>query len=102
MIDGQILETNEETGQPFLTESGFTMLPLRVVGDALNCEVTWEPGVVIVSPIPQPAPVITSADVQQTVAQDHYGLSIFGEATATKAQMEAFWLQKSLLCAKKL
>lgn len=94
VIDGQILETNEETGQPFLTESGFTMLPLRVVGDALNCEVTWEPGVVIVSPIPQPAPVITPADVQQSTTQDHYGLSIFGEATATKAQMEAFLASK--------
>ena len=94
VIDGQLLETNEETGQPFLTESGFTMLPLRVVGDALNCEVTWEPGVVIVSPLPQAVPVITTVDDQTAVGQDHYGLAIFGEATATKAQMEAFLASK--------
>lgn len=94
IVDGQILEMNEETGRPFLTESGFTMLPLRVVGNALACDVTWEPGVVIVAPIPQPVPVITPAEAQNVLAKEYYGLSIFGEATATQAQIEAFLADK--------
>ena len=41
VIDGQRLVADENTGQPFLSGEGYTMIPLRLVGEALHCDVQW-------------------------------------------------------------
>ncbi len=101
IVNNAILETTEETGQPFLTDSGFTMLPLRVVGTALNCDVKWEQGIVIVTSQPAAAPIDTASAAQGPLAKEYYGLSIFGQATASQAQIEAFLADKETALRQK-
>lgn len=42
VINGQSIQTNASIGQPYITTSGRTMLPLRLVGETLQCDVTYE------------------------------------------------------------
>ncbi len=102
-INGAILATNNETGRPFMLEGGYTMVPLRVIGEALSCDVIWENGLVIVSETnvvkteeisPPSATVITASrqpqeNVENTIS-NRYELSIFGSPIATKEQIQAF------------
>ncbi len=42
IIDGQLLNIPESYGKPYINvAAGRTMIPLRIVGEALGCEVDW-------------------------------------------------------------
>lgn len=101
IVHGTALEMNQETGQPFITDSGFTMIPLRTVGTALACDVHWEQGVVIVSSqaektaVPVTATITTNEPARSgTWDGNSENLSVFGDAIATQAQMEAYLADK--------
>ena len=47
-LNGEALAADETLGAPFIAENGQTMVPLRLVGEALRCNVQWQDGVVIV------------------------------------------------------
>lgn len=42
VINGQSIETNASIGQPYITPNGRTMLPLRLVGETLQCDVSYK------------------------------------------------------------
>lgn len=58
-VDDTLLSADADTGQPYIAEEGYTMVPLRLVGEALDCDVQWQDGVVIVSQRPA-EPVVPS------------------------------------------
>lgn len=91
-IDGKELETDAATGRPFLSATGQTMIPLRLVGEALHCEVLWQDGVVIVTEIAQPVvePEAPVTAAPQTGEQNYYDLTIQGPSIATAAQLNAY------------
>ncbi len=41
VVDGQIKEFPADYGEPFVTAAGRTVVPLRAVGEALDCTVEW-------------------------------------------------------------
>lgn len=41
VIDGQALEIPADMGQAYISDLGRTMIPLRAVGEAMDCEVGW-------------------------------------------------------------
>lgn len=48
VINGEAIQTDDVVGQPYITSSGRTMLPLRLVGETLDCDVTYDHGIVTV------------------------------------------------------
>ena len=46
IIDGQVLVIPADFGKAYISKLGRTMIPLRAVGEALNCEVNWNNGTV--------------------------------------------------------
>lgn len=92
LIDGTALTADDTMGAPFLAETGQTMIPLRLVGEALHCEVLWQDGVVIVTEIVQPAvpDEVEETTEQQSEGQRYYGLTIQGSNIATAAQLNAY------------
>ncbi|MEG6520835.1 stalk domain-containing protein [Desulfotomaculum sp. 1211_IL3151] len=42
IVDGKVLKVSEAEGLPFLTDKNRTMVPFRVIGEALGCEVQWQ------------------------------------------------------------
>lgn len=40
-IDGEKITTDASTGVPYITPSGYTMVPVRVVAEKLGADVTW-------------------------------------------------------------
>lgn len=97
-IDGREIISDESTGIPFIAETGQSMVPLRLVGESMNCDVRWMDGVVIVKEIiPEPEPVVqqeeeTGADEEQVPAR--YGLTIQGSSIATAEQLNALLEEK--------
>lgn len=94
-IDGAELATSQETGKPFLTETGQTMIPLRLVGEALKCEVEWMDGVVIVNALPK-APIETPIELvdSEENSNSRYEITIRGNSIATAAQLNAMLKEK--------
>lgn len=48
VINGEAIQTDDAIGQPYITSSGRTMLLLRLVGETLDCDVTYDHGIVTV------------------------------------------------------
>lgn len=95
IINGHPLAMDETTGWPFITESGSTMVPLRVLGEALDCDVRWENYVVIISEKPQATAVTASYSVPDNNHSGSYlELTIMGESLATREQIKAFLEEK--------
>lgn len=42
ILDGQVLKIPSSYGKPFINSQWRTMIPLRAVGEALDCEVQWQ------------------------------------------------------------
>lgn len=42
IIDGQVLVIPADLGQAYISKLGRTMIPLRAVGEAMDCEVEWD------------------------------------------------------------
>lgn len=42
IIDGKPLVIPEDFGRPFITEMDRTVIPVKAVGEALGCDVTWQ------------------------------------------------------------
>ncbi|PHJ38133.1 copper amine oxidase [Desulforamulus profundi] len=42
VIDGKALQVSPQLGQTFITAMNRTVVPFRVVGEALGCEVSWQ------------------------------------------------------------
>ena len=40
-VDGERVQTDASTGVPYITPSGYTMVPVRVVAEKLGADVTW-------------------------------------------------------------
>lgn len=115
-IDGELLLTDDFTGMPYIHESGRTMVPLRVVGENLNCDVQWLDYVVLVTEKQDAADssgnredaVADVADRNQGVESDrtadsdddtdatpwYYSLTIQGESIATAEELEAYLYSK--------
>lgn len=74
VIDGQVLIIPADLGKAYISNLDRTMIPLRAVGEALNCEVNWNNGTVdikfISSPvIPDNPDPITEQPVPETKPQ---------------------------------
>lgn len=41
-VDGKTVVFNEDTGLPYITETGRTMMPIRLCLDSIGCEVIWD------------------------------------------------------------
>lgn len=71
IIDGQILNIPVDLGKPYISALGRTMVPLRAVGEALDCEVNWNDGTVeISSSQPEEQPAANPAEPEPTVVQN--------------------------------
>lgn len=42
VVDGRVKEISPGQGEPFVTAAGRTVVPLRAVGEALDCTVDWD------------------------------------------------------------
>jgi hypothetical protein len=42
VVDGRVKEISPGQGEPFVTAAGRTVVPLRAVGEALDCAVDWD------------------------------------------------------------
>lgn len=97
VIDGQPLAADENTGQPFLSAEGYTMIPLRLMGEALQCDVQWQDGVAIVNER-QPEPVTPPDNAFDTEDMDgasqYENLTIQGDSIATVQQLNAYLERK--------
>ena len=49
LINGEKLASNEAIGEAFINEQGFTLVPLRAVGESLDCTVVWQDNVVLIN-----------------------------------------------------
>lgn len=52
IIDGQVLIIPDDLGKAYISKLGRTMIPLRAVVEALNCEVNWNNGTVDITSTP--------------------------------------------------
>lgn len=97
VIDKEPLRTDETSGAPFLNDAGRAMIPLRLVGEALHCEIQWQDGVVIVAEPQQEVPLPPQAE-PDSAEQDEVGqytdLTIQGEPIATVRQLNAYLQRK--------
>lgn len=96
-VDGSQLAADETTGMPFLSEKGQTMVPLRLVGEALHCKVEWMDGVVIVEKLPAAAEIVSEIVSETTEPVQEYryaNLTIQGSNIATEAELQAMLDQK--------
>jgi len=118
-IDGTVLYTDDYTGMPYVHESGRAMVPLRVVGESLNCDVEWLDYVVLVTEKEDIADsrenmVADVTDRNQGTDNNridslykdvedsdvdgvpwYYEISIQGDSVATAAQLEAYLYSKA-------
>ena len=118
-IDGTVLYTDDYTGMPYVHESGRAMVPLRVVGENLNCDVEWLDYVVLVTEKEGIADnrenmVADVTDRNQGTDNNridslykdvedsdvdgvpwYYEISIQGDSVATAAQLEAYLYSKA-------
>ncbi len=91
LINGEELPLNEEMGQPFINEEGFTMVPLRAVGEGLDCEVTWQDNIVIISKKEAVnIPENNKSEEEEENAVIANMQTIMGESTLSAEQMNAF------------
>lgn len=67
VINDKVVESNEETGQPFITSDGRTMIPLRLVSETLGYKTVWqEDGTIHITSADE------TVDVMLTVGADNY------------------------------
>lgn len=95
-IDGIELAADEMTGMPYIAETGQSMVPLRLVGEALHCDVQWMDGVVIVEKIPEVTVPTEENNESYNDREDagYYDLTIQGSNIATAAQLNALLEEK--------
>lgn len=96
-INGQEIANDTFTGMPYITESGRTMVPIRLVGENLNCNVHWQEGLVVVEEkIPEPPVSETPEDMDEEadIVTGWHALSIQGDSIATAAQLNAMLAEK--------
>jgi hypothetical protein len=96
-INGKEIPNDAFTGMPFITETGRTMVPIRLVGENLNCNVHWQEGLVVVDEKKPEPPVVSgdqSDDEEEALASVWHGLSIQGESIATARELKAFLAEK--------
>ncbi len=120
-VDGAELALDTFTGSPYISADGYTMVPLRVVSEALSCEVEWHNGLVIVeektppqevlketteeewqalgeselSPAPGTAEETSPGDEANTPeAEGYLALTIQGKSLLTAEELEAYLADK--------
>ena len=94
-IDGKEIYSDAWTGMPYISDAGRTMVPLRLVGESLNCNVHWQEGLIVVTE-KQPEPEIkeeTSVEDEEEVS-GYYALTIQGSSIATADQLNAYLKKK--------
>ena len=72
------------------------MVPLRLVGEALRCNVQWQDGVVIVEKRAEILPAEDEKEQNETVdvKNKYYMLTIQGDSVATAAQLNDYLQRK--------
>lgn len=94
-INGKEIPNDSFTGMPYITETGRTMVPIRLVGESLNCSVHWQEGLVVVEEkLPEPPVSVESSDVDEEAVTGWHALSIQGESIATAKELKAFLNEK--------
>lgn len=95
-LNGEALVADETLGAPFIAENGQTMVPLRLVGEALRCNVQWQDGVVIVEKRAEILPAEAEKEQNETVdvKNKYYTLTIQGDSVATAAQLNDYLQRK--------
>ena len=89
LINGEELLLTEELGMPYINEAGFTMVPLRAVGEGLNCEVIWQDNViVIIRNETVTTPEVNESQEESAVVSNMQ--TIFGESTLSAEQINGF------------
>lgn len=92
MINGEELKLTADLGEPFISEAGFTMVPLRAVSEGLNCEVIWQDNVVVINKIKEPevtVPIIDEPQINNAQAEINMP-TIFGQSTLTAEEINDF------------
>ena len=100
-VHGEPLAMNRETGMPWMQAPGYTMVPLRVIAEALGAEVTWQDGIVHLSKAtvlpPAPKEHVAYTEPEQATEilplvheEQTEGESIFGKSKARLHQMQSF------------
>lgn len=74
VVDGRVIPL--DLGEPFITPAGRTVLPLRAVGEALDCEVHWDGAarLVAISARSQPFPPPSRGDARDPLPTPPGGL----------------------------
>lgn len=98
-VGGKEISTDEKTGRPWLKTPGYTMVPIRLVSEALGCEVKWYNGTVYIYNGESKGDVVltdkTPAKAPSTsLPANRYDVSIKGDSVASLAQINKFLAQK--------
>lgn len=88
VLNGQVFAIPEGYGEIFITEKNRTVVPLRAVAEALDCDVEWVENVVIINKEDkQPPKVEVTGNFNRNQLLD---LTIMGEPIFTGEQLKAF------------
>ncbi len=95
LINGKALITNEATGQAFINEQGFTMVPLRAVSEGLDCEVLWQDSVVLIKKNKNESVIVTPPNNNaEVIAPPNNTVvdvpTIFGPSVLTAAEINNY------------
>lgn len=87
VLNGQVFTIPEDLGTAFITEKGSTVVPLRAVAEALECDVQWMQNVVIINKEDEPPKVeVTGSDNPDQLLD----LTIMGEPLFNREQLKSF------------
>lgn len=96
-ILGEMITDTDTAVNPFINESGITMVPVRMVMEALNCNVSWMDGLVVVeeiiaeTPVEEPLPDPDDEEEEEPVEIHWYDtLTIQGKSILTADELNAY------------
>ncbi|HPF21354.1 MAG TPA: stalk domain-containing protein [Syntrophomonas sp.] len=93
IIDGKILEIPEDLGKAYISERGRTMIPLRAVGEAMDCAVDWIDASRTVEihyerPVSEATEPIKETPPEPTDASDQDNLQMFKDLAAFRTNLK--------------
>ena len=92
ILNGEVFVIPEDLGKVFITEKSRTVVPLRAVAEALDCDVEWVENVVIINKIDKEPPKV---EVTSHFNPDQLlDLTIMGEPIFSRDQLKNFLSQE--------
>jgi hypothetical protein len=93
IIDGRVLEIPTDLGKAYISEQGRTMIPLRAVGQAMDCEVDWinESRTVVINydrPVSGEERVPANEPHEQADAADQSNLQLLKDLAAYRTNLK--------------